>query len=66
MFVVWEKTFKIEKKTAEHNLLFMPITNRTFDGKQVFQFGQVNIYIDKNVVFVFDNGQWFPVKLNDL
>ncbi|CAF0946683.1 unnamed protein product [Adineta ricciae] len=56
----------VEKKAAEHNLLFMPITNRIFDGKQVYQFGQVNIYIDKNVVFVFDNGQWFPMRLNDL
>jgi hypothetical protein len=40
--------------------------NRTFEGKQVYQFGNANIYIDKNVLFVFENGQWIPLRLNDL
>lgn len=56
----------VEKKAAEHNLLFLPITNRIFDGKQVYQFGNMNIYIDKNVIFAYENNQWIPLRLNDL
>ncbi|CAF3432930.1 unnamed protein product [Rotaria sp. Silwood1] len=56
----------VEKKATEHNLLFLPITNRTYEGKQVYQFGNVNIYIDKNVIFLYENSQWIPVRLNDL
>jgi tuftelin-interacting protein 11 len=56
----------VEKKASEHNLLFLPITNRTFEGKQVYRFGNANIYIDKNVLFLYENGQWMPLRLNDL
>ncbi|CAF3587969.1 unnamed protein product, partial [Adineta steineri] len=56
----------VEKKAAQYNLLFIPLTNRTFEGKQIYQFGNVNIYIDKNVLFLFENGQWLPLRLNDL
>ncbi|CAF1091177.1 unnamed protein product [Rotaria magnacalcarata] len=56
----------VEKKASDHNLLFLPITNRTFEGKQVYQFGNANIYIDKNVIFVYENNQWIPLRLNDL
>ena len=56
----------VEKKAAEHNMLFLPILNRTFEGKQVYRFGNANIYIDKNVLFIFENGQWMPLRLNDL
>jgi tuftelin-interacting protein 11 len=56
----------VEKKAADHNILFLPLINRTFEGKQVYQFGNANIYIDKNVLFLFENGQWIPLRLNDL
>ena len=56
----------VERKAAEHNLLFLPVLNRTFEGKQVYRFGNLNMYMDKNVVFMFDNGQWIPLRLNDL
>ncbi len=56
----------VEKKAADNNLLFLPIYNRTFEGKQIYQFGNANIYIDKNVLFISENGQWMPLRLNDL
>ncbi|CAF1354682.1 unnamed protein product [Rotaria sordida] len=56
----------VEKKATDHNLLFLPISNRTFEGKQIYQFGNVNIYIDKNVLFLYENNQWIPLRLNDL
>jgi tuftelin-interacting protein 11 len=56
----------VEKKAVENNMLFLPIPNRTFEGKQVYRFGNANIYIDKNVLFLLENGQWIPLRLNDL
>jgi tuftelin-interacting protein 11 len=56
----------IEKKAIDNNMLFSPIPNRTFEGKQVYQFGNAYIYIDKNVLFISENGQWMPLRLNDL
>jgi tuftelin-interacting protein 11 len=47
-------------------MLFLPIPNRSFEGKQVYRFGNANIFIDKNVLFIFENGQWIPLRLNDL
>jgi tuftelin-interacting protein 11 len=47
-------------------MLFLPIPNRTFEGKQVYRFGNANIYIDKNVPFIYENSQWMPISLNDL
>ena len=56
----------VEKKAAEHNLLFLSIPNRYFEDKQVYRFGNVNIYIDKNVLFIKENGHRKPLRLNDL
>ena len=56
----------VEKKAADNNMLFLPVLNRSFEGKQVYRFGNANIYIDKNVLFLFDNGQWMPIRLSDL
>lgn len=56
----------IEKKAAEHNILFLPITNRFQEGKQVYRLGNVNVYIDRNVIFTLKNGIWMPTSLNEL
>jgi hypothetical protein len=39
---------------------------RTFEGKQVYRFENVNVYIDKNLLFIFENSQWMTRRLNDL
>lgn len=46
--------------------MFLPMPNRTYEGKQVYQFGKVNIYIDKKVIFIYENGQWIPLRLHEL
>ncbi|CAF1339137.1 unnamed protein product [Rotaria sordida] len=56
----------IEKKAAEHNLLFLPVSNRTFEGHQIYQLGNTNIYMDKSVIFVHETSQWVPTHLYDV
>ncbi len=56
----------IQKKASEHNLVFMPIMNRVIEGKQVYRFGNLNIYIDKNVAFIMENGIFRPTSIKEL
>jgi tuftelin-interacting protein 11 len=56
----------IEKRAAEMNLLFLPVQNKFKDNKQIYRFGNLNIYIDRNVVFVLQNGNWMPSSINEL
>ncbi|CAF0769075.1 unnamed protein product [Didymodactylos carnosus] len=56
----------VEKKAGEHNILFLPVKNRYYEGKQVYHFGNVKVYIDKKVLFLLENGQWVPTALNSL
>ena len=56
----------IEKKAEDNNLVFMPLPNKTWEAKQLYSFGKVQIYIDRGVVFVNENNQWIPVSLNNL
>lgn len=61
-------TFKdvIERKATESNILFLPVINKFKDGKQVYRFGNLNIYIDRNVVFMLENGNWVPTSINEI
>ena len=56
----------IERRAAEHGILFVPLVNKFHEGKQTYQFGSVQIYVDRNVVFMLDCGKWIPVSLNML
>ncbi|KAL5009755.1 hypothetical protein ScPMuIL_012060 [Solemya velum] len=56
----------VERKAAENNILFMPMPGKTYEAKQVYRFGKVMVYIDRNVVFVLDNNQWIPISLSNL
>jgi ABC-type amino acid transport substrate-binding protein len=40
--------------------------NATKDGKQVFLFGSVPIYLDANVAYAFRNNDWLPMSLDDI
>ena len=61
-------TFKdmIEKKAADHNLLFLPVLNRFKDNRQVYRLGNLNIYMDRNVVFMLQNGVWIPTSIQEM
>ena len=56
----------IQKKASEYNLVFMPIMNRIIEGKQVYRFGNLNIYLDKNVAFMMENGIFRPTSIKEL
>jgi hypothetical protein len=52
----------------EKDLLFQPRVgnNATVDGKQIFLFGGVPIFLDSNVVFYYRKGEWAPIPLEEL
>jgi hypothetical protein len=58
----------------QHNITFMPHPKRgPKDGKPVFAFGHLSVYLDRSVIFVLeaptDPGRapaWKPIALDDL
>ena len=55
----------IEKKAQAHNLIFMPVSNRFVEGKQVYKLGHVSLYISGHVLFMLQpNGVWFPTDID--
>ncbi|KFM56990.1 Tuftelin-interacting protein 11, partial [Stegodyphus mimosarum] len=56
----------IEKKAEESNILFMPVPGRFQEGKQVHRFGSSLLYLDRGVIFVFNQKTWVPTSLQSL
>ena len=63
-------TFKdvLEDFARENQLEFHPRVGAksSVDGKQVFVFGGVLIYIESDVIFAFKDSEWNPVSLDQL
>ncbi|XP_050457784.1 tuftelin-interacting protein 11 isoform X1 [Cataglyphis hispanica] len=63
------KSFKdiVQEKCEKRGILFMKIPNRYKEGKQVYKVGNIQAYIDGNLLFVSHNGtNWIPTPLNAL
>ncbi|KAG1687952.1 Tuftelin-interacting protein 11 [Nymphon striatum] len=58
----------IAMKAEEHNLLFAPIPNRYYEGKQMYQFGRLMVHLDRNVVLFLnnENNLWMPTSIVNL
>jgi len=58
----------VARKAQERGLLFMPISSKTLDGKQIYAFGSHHIYIDRSVIFALNpvTNHWTPVLLDSL
>lgn len=56
----------IEKTAKEKDIIFRPLCNRTYESKQIYQFGRMDIYFDRNVLFVNEGSVWVPTSLNNL
>jgi tuftelin-interacting protein 11 len=54
---------------GEHGLVFRPKGRTAQLGKQVYQFGSVTVYFDKNLVYAAPKGggdEWFPVSFDEV
>nr|XP_033784391.1 tuftelin-interacting protein 11 [Geotrypetes seraphini] len=56
----------IQTKAEEHNIVFMPLIGKRHEGKQLYTFGRIVIYIDRGVVFVQGEKTWVPTSLQSL
>lgn len=56
----------IQTKAEEHNIVFMPLMGKRHEGKQLYTFGRIVIYIDRGVVFVQGEKTWVPTSLQSL
>ena len=59
----------VEEFARENNVLFQPRmgANSTKDGKPVFLYGDVPIYLDSDIVFAYTkDNEWRPVSLEQL
>merc|ERR1719162_1033644 len=54
---------------AENGLVFRPKASTTQLGKQVYLFGKVSVYFDKNLVYAATKGggdEWLPVSFDEV
>ncbi|XP_069691056.1 tuftelin-interacting protein 11 [Periplaneta americana] len=57
----------IQKRCEERGIVFVPLPNRYREGKQIYRCGKIQVYIDRSVVFVSENGSvWSPTSLNNV
>lgn len=56
----------IQAKAEENNIVFMPVVAKRHEGKQLYTFGRIVIYIDRGVVFVQGEKTWVPTSLQSL
>ena len=56
----------VGKKCEERGILFRPIPSKYQEGKQVYQCGGLNIYLDRHAIFVKKDGMWIPTSLNSM
>ncbi|PAA73418.1 hypothetical protein BOX15_Mlig019197g1 [Macrostomum lignano] len=55
----------LERRAQEHGIVFAP-TGRRHHGKQVFNFGRLQICVERGVIYWLTEGQWRPVSLDDV
>ncbi len=56
----------ISQRCAQRNIWFTPVPNRTYEGKQVYKCGNVNVYLGRNEIYALRNGRWEQVDLSTL
>ena len=65
-----EPTFRdvVEEFANDHGVFFQPKigVNARKDGKQIFLFGTLPIYLQDDVVFCYKDSTWKPVSLDQI
>jgi len=56
----------VENEAESKGILFVPLPNKRYEGKAIYTFGKSTIYLDRNVIFVYTQGQWRPISLEEL
>uniref|UniRef100_A0A183JRK5 Phage protein n=1 Tax=Schistosoma curassoni TaxID=6186 RepID=A0A183JRK5_9TREM len=53
---------------AQRGFLFHPISNRMFEGQQVYRLESLQVFFDRNVSYVYNpsDGGWLPVTFTEL
>ena len=51
----------------EYDISFLPITNRRHEGKALYSYGKLTIFIERGVVFYqAPNGSFNPISITNL
>jgi tuftelin-interacting protein 11 len=57
----------VRMKCEELGIMFFPVANKHYEGKQVYKCGNLFIYISANVIYAQADGRnWVPVSLQHL
>lgn len=57
----------VRMKCEELGIMFFPVANKYYEGKQVYKCGNLFIYISANVIFAQADGRnWIPISLQQL
>lgn len=65
---VWqEPTIKelLEETAEDVGVLFIS-TGRKYEGNQIFKFGKVQVYLDRDLVYALQDHAWAPISINAL
>ncbi|RTG87997.1 tuftelin-interacting protein 11 [Schistosoma bovis] len=59
---------QVEQVAAQRGFLFHPISNRMFEGQQVYRLESLQVFFDRNVSYVYNpsDGGWLPVTFAEL
>eukprot|EP01125_Pyxidicula_operculata_P014569 TRINITY_DN4867_c0_g1_i3.p1 TRINITY_DN4867_c0_g1~~TRINITY_DN4867_c0_g1_i3.p1 ORF type:complete len:398 (+),score=109.56 TRINITY_DN4867_c0_g1_i3:435-1628(+) len=56
----------LEKVAEDNNILLLP-TKKLHEGKPIYQFGSVSVYVDKELVYSnVNSGKWAPISIDQL
>ncbi|CRG96576.1 conserved Plasmodium protein, unknown function [Plasmodium gallinaceum] len=56
----------LEKYCLENNILFLQKNDRKINGNLVYSVNNFSIYINNNVIYIYEDYEWKPTLLSDL
>lgn len=56
----------LEQMANDRMILFMPLPNKTHQGKPVYKLGSQQVWFDKDLVHKWADSRWQPIHIDDL
>ncbi len=56
---------RLEQQAMEANLMFHPLPNRFYQGKQIYRLGNCQVCLDGNVVLQCQGIAWVPMHMEE-